>query len=360
MPIRLLVLGAKLDAIIHHKIALSIIIIIIIITMQYRVLSIFIMHNRALSVLHFAMVMTRKSSFDSSSSLVDFKATADTLLKEAGILRTETKAGWCLKEGLIHVLSAENGKMLPLIQKHGAPKMYDSLKQHTPPPANEQQLRERPSDCFQSLCRIIAGQQLAGASALAMWNRLLTVTDNNLTPELILKLEEQGLEDHLRKPVGLSNAKARSIVALAQAFQNKELSEDFLTSAPEAEIRESLLLIKGIGPWSCDMFLMFVIEHADVFPVGDLGVRSGMAKYFSLKGTGKGGNLCQKKDLDKMQKAMAAFEPYRSLASYYMWKVADTKDFYDGSGNSSPKPTDPAVSMPVKRKGKKVKKFKTN
>jgi DNA-3-methyladenine glycosylase II len=323
-----------------------------------------LMHNRALSVLHFAMVLTRKRSFDSSSSsLVDFKATADTLLKEAGILRTETKAGWCLKEGLIHVLSAENGKMLPLIQKHGAPMMYDSLKQHcrhTPPPANEQQLMERPRDCFQSLCRIIAGQQLAGAAALAMWNRLLTVTDNNLTPETILKLEEQGLEDHLRKPVGLSNAKARSIVALAQAFHDEELSEDFLTCALEAEVRESLLLIKGIGPWSCDMFIMYVLEHADVLPVGDLGVRSGMTKYFSLKGTGKGGYLCQKKDLDKMQKAMAPFEPYRSLASYYMWKVADTKDFYNSSGNSSPKPTDPAVSMPAKRKGQEVKKSRTD
>jgi DNA-3-methyladenine glycosylase II len=319
---------------------------------------IIIMRNRALSVLNFGMVMTRKSSFDSSSSLVDFKATADTLLKEAGILRTETKAGWCLKEGLIHVLSAENGKMLPLIQKHGAPMMYDSLKQHTPP--SNQQLMETPSDCFQSLCRIIAGQQLAGASALAMWNRLLTVTDNNLTPETILKLEEQGLEDHLRKPVGLSNAKARSIVALAQAFHDEELSEDFLTCALEAEVRESLLLIKGIGPWSCDMFIMYVLEHADVLPVGDLGVRSGMTKYFSLKGTGKGGYLCQKKDLDKMQKAMAPFEPYRSLASYYMWKVADTKDFYNSSGNSSPKPTDPAVSMPAKRKGQEVKKSRTD
>eukprot|EP00980_Cylindrotheca_fusiformis_P027200 scaffold19324_cov152-Cylindrotheca_fusiformis.AAC.15 len=295
-------------------------------------------------------------------------ATAEALLKEAGIVHgTKTKAGWCLKEGLTHILSADEGKMVPLIQKHGAPKMYDWLKAEAKACRHEEIMvgdegvsslmpPDKAHFCFQSLCRIIGGQQLAGAAAFAMYRRLRNLTDDKLNPDIILSLANQGVEEYLRKPVGLSKAKANCIVALAQAFHDGDLSEDFLYSASVPETREALLKIKGIGPWSCDMFLMFVMEHADVFPIGDLGVRNGMTKFFRLKGTGKSGYLCQKKDLKKMEKAMAPFEPYRSLACYYMWRVADTKDVVNATSSTtttmSPKQTDDdaAIATPKKRK----------
>ncbi len=60
------------------------------------------------------------------------------------------------------------------------------------------------------------------------------------------------------------------------------MTESFLTSTstPEEEIRKALLEVKGIGPWSCDMFLIFHLEMPDVFPIGDLAVRKGLSKLY--------------------------------------------------------------------------------
>eukprot|EP00980_Cylindrotheca_fusiformis_P025754 scaffold14558_cov137-Cylindrotheca_fusiformis.AAC.19 len=281
-------------------------------------------------------------------------AMAEALLLEAGFVHgTKTKAGWCLKEGLTHILSADDGKMVPLIQQHGAPKMYNWLKGDAKTRRNEETMP--PHICFQSLCRIVAGQQLAGAAAAAMNQRLMNLTEGKLNPDIILKLADQGVEEHLKKPVGYSKAKANCVVALANAFHDGDLSEEFLRSASEPETREALLKIKGIGPWTCDMFIMFVMEHPDVLPVGDLAVRNGMAKFFQLKGTGKAGSLDQKKDLKTMENVMAPFVPYRSLACYYMWRADETKDVMNATSTMTttrPKRTDDdaAVSKTKKKK----------
>ena len=136
----------------------------------------------------------------------------------------------------------------------------------------------------------------------------------------------------MRKPAGLSRAKAQAIVALAQAFVADDGDlEDFLNSpnSTEEDIRSKLLPIKGIGPWTCDMFLMFYLEKGNVLPVGDFGVRKGIAKFFGLKGKGYKGSLCNIKDKEVMEQVMAPYKPYQSLISYYMWAVADTKTFIE-------------------------------
>jgi DNA-3-methyladenine glycosylase II len=193
----------------------------------------------------------------------------------------------------------------------------------------------------------------------------VTSTENNKNdlalPSVVLVLAKQGLEDHLRKPAGLSNAKARSIVALSEAFERGELSEEFLTDTSNDEddiVRDALLKIKGIGPWSCDMFLMFYLEKPNVIPIGDLGVRKGMQRFCSLRGSAKGGSLCQKKDLDVMLQAAQPYHPYQSIFSYYMWKVADTPDFYGttsgGGGSSSSSSSSSASAATPKKKKAKV------
>ena len=151
-------------------------------------------------------------------------------------------------------------------------------------------------------------------------------------------MAQKGLEEHLRKPAGLSRAKAQAIVALAQAFVADDGDlEDFLNSpnSTEEDIRSKLLPIKGIGPWTCDMFLMFYLEKGNVLPVGDFGVRKGIAKFFGLKGKGYKGSLCNIKDKEVMEQVMAPYKPYQSLISYYMWAVADTKDFYRDSNTTT-------------------------
>lgn len=309
------------------------------------------------------------------------------LFQTSGITNTTTKGGWCLQEGMTRVLEADpSGMLLPIVQKQGLPAIYSivedaaSCRHEANTTTNTTTTTvTKPQNCFQSLCRIIAGQQLAGAAARAMWNRLNKVIADSattkgsaggsrvnrshqaLTPEAILSLAELGVEEHLRKPAGLSGAKARSIVALAQAFADEDVTEAFLTSptSTEEDIRSKLLPIKGIGPWSCDMFLMFYLEKGNVLPVGDFGVRKGIAKFFGLKGKGHKGSLCNIKDKHVMEQAMAPYQPYQSLICYYMWAVADTKDFYrdssrsttttEGSGNV-------ATVTPSKATGKQAKK----
>jgi DNA-3-methyladenine glycosylase II len=249
---------------------------------------------------------------------------------------TTTKGGWCLKEGMTHILeTGASTRLLSLVQQKGLPRIYAIVEDATCRHEKEtvSLVDQHPSDCFQALCRIIAGQQLAGAAAKSVWMRLRS-TANPLTPESILMLVEKGLEEYLRKPAGLSNAKTRSIVALSDAFRSGELSEDFLSNSAvtEVELRAKLLAIKGIGPWTCDMFLMFHLEKKSVLPLGDLGVRKGIAKFFQLKGRGPRGTLCDKKDRDVMEDAIAPFSPYQSLVTYYMWAAADTKDLWGDPG----------------------------
>jgi 3-methyladenine DNA glycosylase/8-oxoguanine DNA glycosylase len=95
------------------------------------------------------------------------------------------------------------------------------------------------------------------------------------------------------------------------------------------------------------MFQIFYLEQPDVLPVGDLGVRKGIARYFGIRGSGKGAALCPKKDLGVMQQAIEPYQPYQSLITYYMWKAADTKDFYHKDANHKI-----TVSTPAKKEKK--------
>ena len=272
---------------------------------------------------------------------------------------TITKDGWCLKEGMSHILEVDaSGRLLSLAQQKGLPGIYalvqDANCRHDEGDASKK-ASTKPQDCFQSLCRIIAGQQLAGAAAKAVWMRLNSVA-KPLTPESILMLIGKGLEEHLRKPAGLSNSKARSIVALSDAFQSGDLSEEFLTDSTvtEDEIRAKLLPVKGIGPWTCDMFLMFHLEKKGVLPLGDLGVRKGIAKFFKLKGRGIQGSLCDKKDREVMGAVIGPYAPYQSLVSYYMWIVSDSKDVLgDPATESAKRKAIPKSTAPSKTKDSK-------
>lgn len=291
-------------------------------------------------------------------SSIDKKADAlvAQMLKEAKISSTTTKAGWCLKEGIRHIVSTDNGRLFRLVESQGLPSFYHSLESCRHEPTDN---IKAPENCFPSLCRIIAGQQLAGKAAQSIWKRLLETTKHDLTPRNIISLasggKEDGTESHLeiavQKPSGLSRAKARSILDLSRHFASSTevLSEEYLTNptATEEDLREALLRVKGLGPWSCDMFIMFHLEQKNVFPFGDLGVRKGVSKVFRVKGKGKQGSLCQKKDLEHVMTLVEPYSPYQSLLTYYMWRAADTKDVYagmdddDGVGVGT---THPAVS----------------
>lgn len=133
--------------------------------------------------------------------------------------------------------------------------------------------------------------------------------------------------DNLRGQCGLSKAKARAVLGVCTAFASGELTDALLRSLDVDTLRAKLTSLNGVGPWSCDMYMIFHLKVADVLPLGDLGVRAGAQKAFSLRGAGKNGALDMKKDARLLEQVFEPYKPYRSLAAYYMWRVADTKAF---------------------------------
>jgi len=276
---------------------------------------------------------------------------------------TRTLGGWCLVDALFHCAKASDAILAPLILKHGPPSFYlDHLRKETTATRKTSPRitsdEEYPS--FLSLCRTVAGQQLAGAAAETIWRRLVGVVAGTtaetesagvhafsipslqaFTPRALLAVVENQTADEnkdnnttividterLRKPAGLSNAKCNCIVAIARCFEAGTLSEAFLmpdtTFEDEhnikadntEEVRSRLLSIKGLGPWSVDMFLMFRCHRPNILPIGDLAVRHGTAALWS--------SIHAKKDAATVTELHAPFEPYRSVSSYYMYKVTD-------------------------------------
>jgi DNA-3-methyladenine glycosylase II len=84
----------------------------------------------------------------------------------------------------------------------------------------------------------------------------------------------------------------------------------------DEEIREHLLVVKGIGTWTVDMFLMFTLFRPDVLPTADLAIRKGFQKLFKLK---------EMPDAKTMEKLSKKWSPHRTVACWYLWELVDTK-----------------------------------
>ena len=186
--------------------------------------------------------------------------------------RTATRGGWLLSEALDHL--ARDGSLVPLMNRHGLPGFYTECAS------------EGAQSTYTALCRTIVGQQLAGAAVRKIWGRLVEqFPHESLTPAALLERaatnEGAGLEE-LRSTVGLSNAKARALVSLSQFYQEGRLSDALLLDSElsDTDIIARLTEVKGIGPWSAQMFLMFHLHKPDLLPLGDLGVRNGIRVHF--------------------------------------------------------------------------------
>ena len=151
------------------------------------------------------------------------------------------------------------------------------------------------SDYFSSLVREIIRQQLSGASAFAIRERFEKKVKDKITPENVLKLSEQELRD-----CGMAWSKARYVRNLAQKVKENIVEIDKLDKLSDKEVIRELVLVKGIGRWTAEMFLMFSLARPDIFPVDDLGIRKAMARL-------------RLKNSDR-------WKPYRTAASWYLWR----------------------------------------
>jgi DNA-3-methyladenine glycosylase II len=183
-------------------------------------------------------------------------------------------------------------------------------------------------DPFAALAESILYQQLAGRAAAAIHGRFVALFDGKLTPESVLRLPEAAL-----RGAGLSGAKAASIRDLAAKATDGTVPLHDLRRLSDDDIVTRLSLVRGIGRWTAEMFLIFELHRLDVWPVDDYGVRNGWALAHDLPA------LPTPKAL---QQDGERFRPYRTAAAWYCWRAVHLSR---GGGGGR------AVSKPALRPG---------
>ena len=164
---------------------------------------------------------------------------------------------------------------------------------------------------FESLAEAIVYQQLNGKAAFTIFKRFTALAGEPLTPEGILKLTDAQM-----RAVGLSKQKTSYLRDLAERTQRGELNFADLSNLSDEAVIERLTQVKGIGVWTAHMFLMFSLRRPNVLPTGDFGVRMAIKKHYKKR---KAPNPKQ------MEKIAKCWEPYRSVACWYLWRSLDIK-----------------------------------
>lgn len=164
---------------------------------------------------------------------------------------------------------------------------------------------------FCSLAEAIVYQQLNGKAAVTIFNRFAALAGDPLTPEGILKLSDEQL-----RSVGLSKQKSAYLKDLAAKTAAGLLDFARLPELTDEEVIQHLTQVKGIGVWTAHMFLMFSLRRPNVLPTGDYGVQTAIRKHYKKR------KLPKPKDMEKIARA---WEPYRSVACWYMWRSLDIK-----------------------------------
>jgi DNA-3-methyladenine glycosylase II len=172
---------------------------------------------------------------------------------------------------------------------------------------------------FAALVRSVLYQQLAGAAAAAIHGRLVEALGGHVEPEALLALPPEAL-----RSAGLSANKAASLRDLAAKVLDGTVVLDPRGLAREGddEVVARLTKVRGIGPWTAQMFLLFQLRRPDVWPASDLGVRRGYGLAWGVP-------MPTERQLEPLGDA---FRPYRSVAAWYCWRACE---LYAGAGESA-------------------------
>jgi DNA-3-methyladenine glycosylase II len=157
---------------------------------------------------------------------------------------------------------------------------------------------------FEGLAAIIVSQQVSTASANAIFGRLRSMVAPLTAPNL-----RDASEDTLRA-AGLSAPKIRTLRALAEAIVTNALDVDALASMTAEEAHEKLVAVKGIGPWTADIFLLFCLGHPDAWPAGDLALQEAARLALNLK---------KRPAAMRLEKIGERWRPWRGVAARMLW-----------------------------------------
>ena len=192
--------------------------------------------------------------------------------------------------------------------KERDPVLAGLVDRHGPPPPRR---RVPASRRFATLAEMIVYQQLAGKAAASIHGRLVAALGEVVSPEAVLSASGE-----LLASCGLSRAKAASISDLADKVASGQIDLDRIGRLSDDRVVGYLTQVRGIGPWTAQMFLISVLGRLDVWPVGDHGVRAGFARAWGLD------EIPTPKQLEVLGEP---FRPYRSLVAWYCWQVVDDR-----------------------------------
>lgn len=164
---------------------------------------------------------------------------------------------------------------------------------------------EMKNDTLHTLVRSVVGQQISVRAADAIWNRLDEACNNSITEDNLLQLS---IEDMRR--TGLSNTKSNYIINIVKANLTDLNWEDM----NDDEVSNELCKIKGIGPWTADMFLIFRLGRTNILPLGDIGLVNAINLHYNNK---------EKLSKEELMKFKKKWSPWCSIATWYMWRSLD-------------------------------------
>ncbi len=164
------------------------------------------------------------------------------------------------------------------------------------------------SDPFYTLARSIVGQQISVKAAQAVWDKLENKA-KRIEPKTISKMHFMSL-----KSCGLSRQKIKYLKSLSSAFIQNKISPEKWKKYSDEDIINELVLIKGIGRWTAEMFLIFNLCRPDIFPVDDVGLIKGICNSY---------NLSYPITKDHAIFLSETWKPWRSVATWYFWRSLD-------------------------------------
>jgi DNA-3-methyladenine glycosylase II len=166
----------------------------------------------------------------------------------------------------------------------------------------------RRGDPFTTLARAIVGQQISVKAAQSIWTRLNACVQV-FAPSEILALEVAAL-----RAAGLSERKAAYLLDLARHLDSGTIDPTRWKAMDDQEVIADLIRVKGIGRWTAEIFLIFHLQRPDVLPVDDLGIQRAISLHYN-----RGRPLSEA----RMRKIGQAWAPWRSVASWYLWRSLD-------------------------------------
>lgn len=163
---------------------------------------------------------------------------------------------------------------------------------------------------FAALCESILHQQLSGKAAATITARFRNLYEENFpTPKALLNSKEEAI-----RSVGISRNKMLALKDLAQKTRDGTLQFDALAEKDDEAVIQHLIQVRGIGRWTAEMFLIFTLGRLDVFPLADLGIQKAIQQLYGYK------KLPAERT---MHRHGNRWKPYRTLATWYLWKHVD-------------------------------------